>query len=138
MKRDRERLARTEGALSRVKSRTAMANKWRSMARSVYSPRVCGGMPPFVERLAQSFWDVDPMHPVKAITAGDPAFFVSFQVRLDQIDCALVEAGRSIASRAPVVRAKYLLDGFQRTAAKVLEENGGEWPPRDPRAQESP
>lgn len=108
---------------------------WTDLARDLYTPRVCKGMPRFVQTLAQTFWDADPGAVVSAITNGDPAYFVTFQVRLDQIDCALVRAGRGIVERAPVMRARFVIDGFQATAATALRQRGGEWPPTDPTAE---
>lgn len=124
------------GAISHVKTRYGLASVWRRMATDVYSARVLQGMPKYVERLASTFWDVDPSQCATAITKGDPAFFVSFLIRLDQIDCALIEAGRTIASRTPVLRAKYIIDGFREAAEQGLVQMGGVWPPADPRVEQ--
>lgn len=132
LKPNRRRLRNGAQPIRHLKTRKALARAWTNLARDLYTPRVCKDMPPFVEKLAKTFWDADPSQVVSAITRGDPAFFVAFQFRLDQIDCALVAAERSLSSRAPVVRAKYVIDGFCKTAVDVLVENGGEWPPRDP------
>lgn len=135
MKPNRRRLKRGADPIRHLQTREGLAKAWTKLARDLYTPRVCKDMPPFVEKLAKAFWTVDPSSVVSAITNGDPAFFVAFQLRLDQIDCALVKAGRGIAERSPVVRAKFVVDGFRRTATDVLIENGGEWPPKDPTAE---
>lgn len=128
MKPNRELLHDGADAIRHLKTREALANAWQALARDVYSPRVCVGMPKFVERLAITFWKVDSSDVVSAITNGDPAFFVAFMIRLDQIDQALLKEGRGIAERTPVIRTRFVLDGFQRTAIKALERNGGSWP----------
>lgn len=138
MKPNRRRIKRSADPIRHLQSREGLAKAWSDIAREIYSPRVCAEMPPFVEKVAKSFWTVDPSTVVSAITNGDPAFFAAFQLRLDQIDCALVKEGRGIAERAPVIRAKFVLDGFCQTAIDVLVENGGEWPPSDPSADEPP
>jgi len=132
VKPNRRRLREGDAPIRHLKTREGLASAWTKLARDLYSPRVCKDMPPFVEKLAKTFWNVDPSAVVSAITNGDPAFFAAFQLRLDQIDCALVRESRGIAARAPVIRAKFVIDGFCKTAVGVLVENGGEWPPRDP------
>lgn len=86
-------------------------------------------MPKFVERLASTFFDADPLACASAITKGDPAWFVAFLIRLDQIDCALLGDGRGIAERTPVIRARYIIDGFRQAAEEQLLSMGGVWPP---------
>lgn len=102
---------------------------WKQMAKRVYSPQVLSGLPPFAEFLAKSFWDTEPEAVVDAMMDGDPAFFVAFQIRLDQIHVALTTQNASIAQRAPVIRCKYILDGFKQAAVENLERLGGVWPP---------
>lgn len=126
------RLKNTARPVRHLRARTGLQTAWRNLATDLYSPRVCKGMPPFVQELAETFWKADPAAVVASIIHGDPAFFVAFQLRLDQIDCAMVEAGRGLAARTPVIRAKYIVDGFLQTAVQVLEEKGGTWPPRAP------
>ena len=138
MKPNRRRLKRSADPIRHIQTREGLAQAWTKLARDLYTPRVCKDMPPFVEKLAKAFWDADTSQVVSAITNGDPAFFVAFKLRLDQIDCALVAAGRGIAERSPVVRAKFVVDGFCTTAIDVLVENGGEWPPQDPTAEPPP
>jgi len=110
-------------------SREGVVGLWKEMARVLYSPRVLSGLPPFAEVLAKTFWEVEVSDVIDAMMNGDPAFFVAFQIKLDQIDVALVDAGNSIAQRAPVVRCKYTVDGFRLAAVENLERFGGKWPP---------
>jgi hypothetical protein len=130
------RIRNSARPLRHIQTRDGLRSAWQNMARDLYSPRVCKGMPPFVQVLAEAFWKVEPTGPASAIVRGDPAFFVSFQVRLDQIDCAMVRAGRGLAARTPVIKAKYIIDGFMQTAIQVLKEKGGEWPPSAPATDE--
>lgn len=128
MKPSRELLRDGADSIRHLKTRKALARAWQKVAADVYSPRVVKGMPSFVARLAETFWQVDSSKAVSAITNGDPAFFVAFMIRLDQIDQALINAGRGLAARTPVIRARFILDGFQRTAVKKLKRDGGQWP----------
>lgn len=131
--RDRLKKTTTETrSLRHIEGRKGLISEWQAIATSVYSRRVCQGMPKFVAKLAKTFWHVDPSEVVRAITDGDPAFFAAFLLRLDQIDCALVSEGRGIAERAPITKAKFVIDGFLEAATKSLKKNGGEWPPSDP------
>ena len=110
-------------------SRNGILALWREkIAKRIYAPQTLGGLPPFAEVLAKTFWDVEDDAIIDAMMDGDPAFFVAFQIRLDQIDVALVEQGASIAQRAPVIRFKYILDGFRQAAAENLVRRGGKWP----------
>lgn len=119
-------------------SRAGIVAVWQKMAKTIYSPRVLSGLPPFATKIAEAFWDADPAQVVSAMLSGDPAFFVAFQVRLDQLDCALLAAGHGLASRAPVVRSKWILDGFKQAAIEELQRNGGAWPPEAPSSAEPP
>lgn len=101
---------------------------WRKIATTVFSPRILKGLPKYAADLAQTFF-IDPADAVQAIRNGDAAFFVAFSIRLDQIDCAMVAAGRTLGERAPVVRSKYLVDGFRLAAEEQLRKRGGQWPP---------
>lgn len=101
---------------------------WRKIATTVFSPRTLKGLPEFAPDLARTFL-IDPDDVVRAIRVGDAAFFVSFAFRLDQIDCAMVALGRSLADRAPIVRSKYIVDGFRTAAEERLKRRGGVWPP---------
>lgn len=102
---------------------------WREIARVIYSPQTLHRLPPFATKIAGTFWDVDPHLVVRAAQHGDPAFFVAYQLRLDQLDCAAVALGRSLAERSPIIRAKWILDGFRQAAEEALIKNGGTWPP---------
>lgn len=137
MKPNRRRLHEGDGAIRHLKTRESLAKAWTKLARDIYTPRVCKGTPHFVRQLAETFWRADPSNVISAITKGDPAYFVAFQIRLDQIDNALLACGRGIAERAPVIRARFVIEGLQNSAAKVLAENGGTWPP-EPAATDDP
>lgn len=138
MRPSRERLQHLPGALARQHTEEALITLWRKIARTVYSPRVLRGLPPFATKIAKAFWDVDGSEAVRALQNGDPAFFVSFQLRLDQIDCASVALQRSLAERAPIIRSKWILDGFRQAAEEALVENGGTWPPSAPTSDAPP
>ena len=129
MKKRRDALRHLPDPLRHRQSRVGIQNVWRQMAKIIYSPRVLGDLPPFAAKIAKSFWDADPSTAVDAILDGDPAFFVAYQLRLDQLDCAIIAAGHGIASRAPVIRSKWILDGFKQAAVETLQKNGGVWPP---------
>lgn len=116
-------------ALARAKSDFGLRGIWRDITKKIYSPRIIKGLPPFAERMAWMFWETDPDEAIRAIRQGDPAFFVSFLLRLDQIDCACVEAERTVAERAPIIRAKWIIDGFRQAAEQRLIAKGGKWPP---------
>jgi hypothetical protein len=131
----RDKLRKMPDPLRHRQSRAGIENVWRKMTKTIYSPRVLGDLPPFASKVARAFWDADASKVVDAVLNGDPAFFIAFQLRLDQIDCALLAAGHGLASRAPVVRSKWILDGFKQAAIEELERNGGTWPP-EPTAAE--
>lgn len=119
-------------------SRKGVTAAWEKIARTVYSPRILQGLPAFATPLARSFWGVEALQVIQAIKNGDVAFFVAYQIRLDQLDCAMVAIGRTIADRAPLTRIKYLLEGFRQTAETQLVKKGGVWPPSAVAPEESP
>lgn len=119
----------TPRALRHRRSQRGVEASWSKIQRVIYSPRILQGLPPFAERCARCFWDIGALDAIRAIRAGDVAFFVAFQIRLDQLDCAMVDLGRTIADRAPVTRSKYLLEGFRQAAEAQLIKKGGTWPP---------
>jgi hypothetical protein len=121
-------LPQLTGSIRHIRSRDGLRSTWRKIASVVYSPRILSGLPSFTDRIARTFWETDPSAVITAVS-GDPAFFVAFQLRLDQIDCAMVSAGRSLAERAPVIRSKWILDGFRQSAVDALLQQGGSWPP---------
>lgn len=119
-------------ALSRARSRDGLTSIWTNMAREVYSPDTLADLPRFAEKLGKTFWDVDCTEVIHAITIGDCAFFVAFQIRLEQIEAAAIEAGRPYADRATITHAKYVLEGFREAAESYLNRFGGSWPPSVP------
>lgn len=137
-KRRKKRFKRLEGyktlaakPINHRHTRRSFLHMWRKMAERLYSPQVLGPLPPFAQVLAKTFWDADDDQIIDAMMDGDPAFFVAFQLRLDQIDVALVEANAGIAARSPVIRCKYILDGFRQAASDNLVRQGGKWPMAD-------
>lgn len=123
-----DKLPPLRGSIRHIRSRDGLKTTWRKIARTIYSPRILGGLPPYTGRIASTFGDTDVADVITAIQ-GDPAFFVAFLLRLDQIDCAMVKAGHSLAERAPVIRSKWILDGFRQSAVDTLLRQGGTWPP---------
>jgi len=119
----------TPRALRHYKSFAAFSSSWQKIQRTIAAPRVLAGLPPFVRRLAEVFWETAPHDAEMAVRRGDCAFFVAFQLRLDQIDCAMVNAGLGLGDRAPVTRAKWLMEGFRLAAEDRLIKRGGHWPP---------
>lgn len=114
--------------LRKVRGYRGFAGLWRRTARVVYSPRVMEGLPGFTEKIASSFWEVDADDAVKAINHGDVAFFVAFLIRVDQIDSEMAKLGRSYVERSPLIRCRYIIDGFMQAAIERLREEGGSWP----------
>jgi hypothetical protein len=122
-------LPREARALRHRRSRNGFKASWAKIRKTLYSPRILQGLPPFAEPIAKAVWETDIDDVVRAVRSGDVAFFVAWQLRLDQLDCAMVNAGRTIADRAPLVRIKYLMQGFRDAAEKRLKTLGGSWPP---------
>lgn len=118
-------------ALSRARSRDGVVSLWKAMAREIYCPEVLADLPAFAEKLAKVFWDVTASDIIHAITIGDCAFFVAFQIRLEQIENASIECGKPYESRVAITRAKYLVDGFRQAAETYLDRYGGKWPPME-------
>ena len=131
----RDRLPRQ---LRRIKSRDGFIGLWRRMAQTIYSPRIMEGLPPHAEKVAKRFWMVDPGDVVTAANDGDVALFIAFLLRVDQIDAAMRKAGRSYAERSPLIRCRYIIDGFMQAAIERLREKGGEWPLSAPDSPEAP
>jgi hypothetical protein len=119
--------------LRRAESGNAIASVWRGIRDTIYS----GGsqvpykkLPPFAARLGKMFWDCSEDDVLDAILRGDPAWFVAWMIRLDQIDVAMIESGSSLADRAPIIQCRYTLDGFREAAETRLKKFGGSWPPK--------
>ena len=128
-KRRRERLRDLPKPIRHRKSRDGIVSMWRKIASTVYSTRVLDGLPPFAEPIAKTFWDIDPAKIIDAICDGDPALLFAFEMRIDQLDHAMVQAGLTIADRAPLVQCRFLVAGFRQAAVDVLVKKGGAWPP---------
>lgn len=105
---------------------------WRDIQRKITQPRVLFGLPKFAQHIAATFWDAEPHMVTGAVARGDCAFFVAVLLRLDQLDCAMIAQGRTLAERAPIIRARWLVDGFRQAAEENLVRLGGTWPPTAP------
>ena len=103
-------------SLSRFSGRKGLMSMWAKMARDIYSPETLADLPPFTEKLGKTFWDIDPGDVVHAIDIGDCAFFVAFQIRLEQIEHAAIDAGKSYVDRAHITQAKHVVEGFREAA----------------------
>lgn len=121
--------------LSRRKSTWGLHQCWREVRDDMCSPRTLGGLPSYIENISSAMWNVEPSHMVEAVQNRDPAFFVSIIIRIEQLDEAAKAAGKSIADRASLIRAKHVAIGFQSMAERLLREAGGKWPPGDPAPQ---
>lgn len=117
-------------ALARLKTAEGVESMWREIAAKIYSPRVLGGLPSYLDRIAFAFWQADPMTIPNAIRNGDVATFIALLIRLDQIDYEMVRAGRTEGERAPVLYARHLIEGMRQAAEDQLRKRGGAWPPR--------
>jgi len=111
--------------LSRARSIEAIHSIWRQMQKSVCSAAVLQGMPRAIEYTASRIYDTEPHMVVEAIRQGDSALFIATLVRLSLIDNALVAANRTLADRAPVIQAKYVVEGFKKVADDAFIEMGG-------------
>lgn len=114
--------------LRRVKTTRGLMSLWRKTARGIYTPDILQGLPPFAEKLARSFWDVEPSDVIQAIRDGDCPFFVAFLLRLDLIEQAMVDDGRPLKERLGITNARWMIEGFRAAAEQQLVELGGRWP----------
>jgi hypothetical protein len=101
---------------------------WREIQKSITTGQVLRGLPNFATYVTRALWEITPSIIIHAIQVGDVALFVSIMVRLDQLDCAMVRAGRTIADRAPLTKAKFAVSGLLGAAGQNLVRLGGEWP----------
>ena len=115
--------------IAHVSTIEGVRSVWLEIRTLVTSTEVTRDLPKFVNGFVETMLDHDEHRAIEAIRRGDVAFFVALQMRLDQLDCALVAAGRTLGQRAPVVRAKYMLSGFVDVAIENLRRLGGNWPP---------
>lgn len=118
--------------LRRAESGNAIASVWRGIRDRIYSGSSkipYKRLPPFAARLGKMFWDATEDEAMDAILRGDPAWFVAWLIRLDQIDLAMLGAGCTLAERAAVIQCRYTLDGFREAAEVRLRKFGGVWPP---------
>jgi hypothetical protein len=102
---------------------------WRQVASTVYSPRILEGLPKYAEQIARTFWDVEVPQVTAAMRCGDVPFFIAALIRIDIIDAAMIDLGRTLADRAPLIRCRWIVDGFRQVAEESLRKAGGRWPP---------
>jgi len=116
-------------SVSKRVSEHAVTSLWEEIASSICGPAVCSHAPgKFIFKLAEVFKAENPLYVVRAIQRGDPAYFVAFQVRLDQMHLALAEHGADAFAVSAITRARYVIAGFQDAAAVRLRKLGGTWP----------
>jgi len=118
--------------LRRAKSGNAIASVWRGIRDNMYSGATTipyAKLPPFASKLAHMFWEVTEDEVLDAITRGDPAWFVAWLLRIDQIDTAMIAAGFGPADRTSLMTCRYTVDGFRQAAEDRLRKLGGTWPP---------
>lgn len=119
-------------ALKRAESGNAIASAWRGIRDNVYSGQSkipYTKLPRFAAKLGKLFWDASEDEVLAAILRGDPAWFVPWLIRLDQIDCAMIAAGCGLGDRDVLIRCRFTLQGFLEAAETRLKRNGGSWPP---------
>lgn len=116
--------------IAHVSSIEGVRSVWQEILDLSTSTRITKGLPQFVVGVVETLLDHTPDVAIEAIRRGDVAFFVAVQMRLDQLDCAMVSCGRNIARRAPLIRAKWMTSGFVQVAQENLERLGGSWPPK--------
>jgi hypothetical protein len=102
---------------------------WGEIRDLVVRTGVTKDLPKFVVDLVQMFFDEDSNRAIRAMRRGDCAFFLAWQIRVDQIDHAIVNRGGTVHDRTPIIRAKYMLQGFLDAAKENLVARGGAWPP---------
>ncbi len=102
---------------------------WVEIRDLAADARVTKGLPKFVIDIVQMLYDDDATRAIRAMRKGDCAFFFAWQIRLDQIDHAIVKRGGVLKDRASIIRAKYMLQGFLDAAKESLVARGGAWPP---------
>lgn len=106
---------------------------WRSCRQRMYSGQsFLRLLPRWTVPLAFSFYETDEEAVLTALKRGDVAFFLMFQLRIDQIDCEAVRAGLALAERQPIIQTRAVLDGLRRVAETRLEALGGSFPPKPP------
>lgn len=118
--------------ISHVSTIEGFMSAWDEMRFLATDKRVLRGLRPFALRLSEAFFDDTADRAVEALRRGDCAFFVAVQIRLDQLHCAVLARGGTLADCAPVIRAKFMATGFLDAAIESLRRKGGRWPPEAP------
>lgn len=112
-----------------AKQADTVERTWRSLQNAVAGRNALHGLPPYAEAVAEILWATTSKDVMLAMQRGDVAFFVAMMARLDTLNDGLIRAGRSIAQRAGIVNAKWVVEGFRMTAEANLQKLGGAWPP---------
>lgn len=118
-------------ALARIRTPEGIEALWREIASKVYAPPVLRGLPRYLDRIAWAFWEVDTRLIPRAMSSGDVALFVSFLIRLDQIDVEMQRCNYGVAKRASVLYARHLIEAMRQVAEQRLVAKGGVWPPTE-------
>lgn len=106
---------------------------WRGCRQRMYSEQqFLRRLPRWAAPLAFTFYETEDEVVIAALKRGDVAFFIAFQLRVDQIDCEAVRAGLTIAERQPIIQTRAVLDGLRRVAETRLGALGGTFPPNPP------
>ena len=116
-------------AIGQASSVEGAKSTWSEIRVLVTDARVTRDLPRFVEHIVKTLYDDGADRAISAVRRGDCAFFLAWQVRLDQIDHAIVKRGGTLPDRAPIIRAKFMVQGFLDAAKESLEARGGAWPP---------
>jgi len=108
-----------------------LEREWGDIRKNIlinFGPETNKRIPKFVQRFAKQMHDTDrELH--RALMNGDMAWFASWNIRLDQMDNGLVQAGFDSEYRMPIERARWFLKRLSLLAIQRLEQLGGEWPP---------
>jgi hypothetical protein len=115
--------------IAHVSSIEGAKSAWIEIRDLAVDTRVTKDLPKFVIDIVQMLYDDDAARAIRAMRKGDCAFFLAWQIRLDQIDHAIVKRGGALRERTPIIRAKYMLQGFLDAAKESLVARGGAWPP---------
>jgi hypothetical protein len=115
--------------IAHVSSIEGAKSAWLEIRELVADTRVTKGLPRFVIDVVKLLYDDGPDRAISAMRKGDCAFFLCWQMRFDQIDAAIIKRGGTLTNRVPLIRAKFMTQGFLDAAKENLVARGGAWPP---------